>query len=90
MEPPGGPDDMASNAKMPKKTARVMLRMMTHVNETLAAEVGKPAAGLCQGRVRYLSSRSGDSRQSALSASSDTGSADLTSGPESTPALAGR
>jgi hypothetical protein len=40
----GGRNDMASDEKPPKKTARVMMQMTTHINETLAAEIGKPAA----------------------------------------------
>jgi hypothetical protein len=40
----GGRNDMASDEKPPKKTARVMIRMVDHVNEMLASELGKPAA----------------------------------------------
>lgn len=36
--------DMASDEKQTKKTARVMLQMVNHVNEMLATGVGKPAA----------------------------------------------
>jgi hypothetical protein len=36
--------DFASDDKQTKKTARVMLQMVTHVNEMLASGVGKPAA----------------------------------------------
>jgi hypothetical protein len=36
--------DMASDDKQAKKTARVMLQMVSHVNETLATGIGKPAA----------------------------------------------
>src|SRR5947207_2369867 len=36
--------DMASDEKPAKKTARVMLQMVAHVNEELASGVGKPAA----------------------------------------------
>jgi hypothetical protein len=36
--------DFASDAKQTKKTARVMMQMVTHVNEMLATGVGKPAA----------------------------------------------
>jgi hypothetical protein len=36
--------DMASDEKQTKKTARVMLQMVAHVNEMLAADIGKPAA----------------------------------------------
>ena len=35
---------MATDEKAPKKTARVMMQMMAHVNETLAAGLGKAAA----------------------------------------------
>ena len=40
----GGRNDMASDEKAPKLTARVMMRMVDHVNETLASDLGKPAA----------------------------------------------
>ena len=36
--------DMASDEKQTKKTARVMLQMVAHVNEMLATDIGKPAA----------------------------------------------
>src|SRR4051794_38592599 len=36
--------DMASDEKQTKKTARVMLQMVSHVNEMLATDIGKPAA----------------------------------------------
>ncbi len=36
--------DFASDAKQTKKTARVMMQMTAHVNETIGAGVGKPAA----------------------------------------------
>ena len=36
--------DFASDDKQPKKTARLMLQMVGHVNEMLATGVGKPAA----------------------------------------------
>ncbi|HUR32299.1 MAG TPA: c-type cytochrome [Vicinamibacterales bacterium] len=36
--------DMASDEKQAKKTARVMLQMVSHVNEMLATGVGKAAA----------------------------------------------
>jgi|SRR5581483_5412864 len=39
-------NDMASDAKQPKKTARVMLAMTRDVNAKLAAELGKPAADI--------------------------------------------
>jgi hypothetical protein len=42
----GGRNDMASDEKAPKKTARVMIRMTAHVNETLATELGKTAANV--------------------------------------------
>ena len=41
-----GRDDMAADDKAPKKTARVMMKMMTDLNTRLVAEVGKPAADL--------------------------------------------
>src|SRR5262249_25452130 len=40
----GGRNDFATDEKQPKKTARVMITMMNHVNETLASGIGKPAA----------------------------------------------
>jgi len=40
----GGRNDMASDEKPPKKTARLMMQMTTHVNDELAAGLGKPAA----------------------------------------------
>lgn len=40
----GATRDMASDDKQTKKTARVMLQMVSHVNEMLATGVGKPAA----------------------------------------------
>src|SRR5439155_7866680 len=39
----GGRNDFASDEKAPKKTARVMLQMMNHVNDTLATCLGKSA-----------------------------------------------
>jgi hypothetical protein len=39
-----GRNDFASDDKMPKKTARVMMRMAAQINETIAGGVGKPAA----------------------------------------------
>ena len=42
----GGRNDMASDEKAPKKTARVMMRMMASVNETLAGNLGKTAADI--------------------------------------------
>jgi hypothetical protein len=36
--------DFASDAKAPKKTARLMMQMVGHVNEMIAGGVGKPAA----------------------------------------------
>jgi hypothetical protein len=36
--------DFASDEKQTKKTARVMLQMVGHVNEMLASGIGKPAA----------------------------------------------
>ena len=35
---------MASDEKQTKKTARLMLQMVGHVNEMIAGGVGKPAA----------------------------------------------
>src|SRR5215471_20299980 len=40
----GGRNDFATDEKQPKKTARVMITMMSHVNDTLASGIGKPAA----------------------------------------------
>ena len=40
----GGRNDFAADEKTPKKTARVMMKMVTNVNEQIAAGVGKPAA----------------------------------------------
>jgi hypothetical protein len=40
----GGRNDMASDEKQPKKTARVMLQMTMRINETLQSGIGKPAA----------------------------------------------
>jgi hypothetical protein len=40
----GGRNDFATDEKPPKKTARVMMQMTEHVNETLATGLGKPAA----------------------------------------------
>jgi hypothetical protein len=42
----GGRNDFATDEKQPKKTARVMITMMNHVNETLATGLGKPAADI--------------------------------------------
>jgi hypothetical protein len=42
----GGRNDFATDEKAPKKTARVMITMMSHVNETLATGLGKPAADI--------------------------------------------
>ena len=36
--------DMASDEKQTKKTARVMLQMVNHINETFGAQIGKAAA----------------------------------------------
>src|SRR4051812_18945651 len=44
--PAPAPVDMASDDKMPKKTARVMLTMMMHANEAISSGVGKPAANV--------------------------------------------
>ena len=43
-EPTDGREDMAADDKAPKKTARVMMKMMTDLNARLGTEVGKPAA----------------------------------------------
>jgi hypothetical protein len=40
--------DFASDAKAPKKTARLMMQMVGHVNEMIAGGVGKPAADVVQ------------------------------------------
>jgi len=40
----GGRNDFAADDKAPKKTARLMIKMMSTVNDTLATGVGKPAA----------------------------------------------
>ena len=40
----GGRNDFASDEKAPKKTARVMMRLVMQINDTIAAGVGKPAA----------------------------------------------
>jgi hypothetical protein len=40
----GGRNDFATDEKAPKKTARVMMTMTAHVNETLASGLGKSAA----------------------------------------------
>jgi hypothetical protein len=42
----GGRNDMAADEKPTKRTARVMLQMVAHVNEMLATDLGKPAADL--------------------------------------------
>jgi hypothetical protein len=42
----GGRNDFATDEKAPKKTARVMITMMNHVNETLASGLGKPVADI--------------------------------------------
>jgi Photosynthetic reaction centre cytochrome C subunit len=44
----GGRNDMASDEKPPKQTARVMMRMVRQINETLAANLKKPAADIEQ------------------------------------------
>jgi hypothetical protein len=40
----GGRNDFASDEKQPKETARVMMQMTQHVNETLSTGIGKTAA----------------------------------------------
>ena len=42
----GGRNDFATDEKQPKKTARVMMTMMAHVNDTLATGIGKSAADI--------------------------------------------
>jgi photosynthetic reaction center cytochrome c subunit len=42
----GGRNDMASDEKPPKKTARVMMKMMANVNDTLASGLGKAPADI--------------------------------------------
>ena len=42
----GGRNDFAADDKAPKKTARLMIKMMSTINDTLTAGVGKPAADL--------------------------------------------
>jgi hypothetical protein len=42
----GGRNDYAADDKTPKKTARLMIQMVTHVNETIASGIGKPAADI--------------------------------------------
>ena len=44
-EGPGGRNDMASDEKATKKTARVMIRMVLSINDTLNTELGKSPAG---------------------------------------------
>jgi Photosynthetic reaction centre cytochrome C subunit len=42
----GGRNDLASDEKAPKKTARVMMKMMATVNDTLASGLGKTPADI--------------------------------------------
>jgi hypothetical protein len=42
----GGRNDMASDEKQPKKTARVMMQMVQHANEMVSTGTGKPAANV--------------------------------------------
>ena len=42
------PLDAASDAKEAKKTARVMMKMVTDINAKLGSELGKPAADVVQ------------------------------------------
>jgi hypothetical protein len=42
----GGRNDYAADDKAPKKTARLMIQMVTHVNEMIESGVGKPAADI--------------------------------------------
>ena len=44
----GGRNDFSADDKTPKKTARVMMKMVTNVNELIAAGVGKPAADVAK------------------------------------------
>lgn len=43
-----GRQDFAADDKMPKKTARLMMKMAAQVNETIAGGVGKPASEVTQ------------------------------------------
>ena len=52
------PLDAASDDKQPKKTARVMMRMATEVNNTLAANIKKPADQLT--RVQCMTCHRGE------------------------------
>jgi hypothetical protein len=40
----GGRNDFAADDKAPKKTARLMIKMMGTINDTIVTGVGKPAA----------------------------------------------
>jgi len=42
----GGRNDFATDEEQPKKTARVMMTMLGHVNDTLATGIGKSAADI--------------------------------------------
>jgi len=42
----GGRNDFAADDKQPKKTARLMMQMMTRVNEAIESGVGKPASDI--------------------------------------------
>jgi hypothetical protein len=42
----GGRNDFATDEKQPKKTARVMMKMMAGVNDTLASGLGKTPADI--------------------------------------------
>jgi hypothetical protein len=42
----GGRNDYAADDKAPKKTARLMIQMVDHVNEMIASGIGKPAADI--------------------------------------------
>jgi hypothetical protein len=45
---PAGMNDFASDAKIPKRTARTMMLMVRDINAKLNAELGKPAADVTQ------------------------------------------
>ena len=44
----GGRNDFAADDKTPKKTARVMMKLVTTVNDTITVGVGKPAADVAK------------------------------------------
>ena len=61
----GGRNDFATDEKAPKKTARVMITMMNHVNETLGVGSREARGRHHQGAVRHVPSRRSDSQESA-------------------------